>query len=416
MIRFISTIILLGLYLSPAAQQLSTIYGGGVRTEIDPISCALLPSCNDQNSASEDFCLDGFCAHNFVAGIPNAPIGHMDRYDNGEIVMTTDYRHSVIRHSVNQTSILKVTDPRIPKYWFFSYHIPARMDANGAIWIPSWIYNGSILDYGLVRWSGSQVDTFRMQSPPPNYPVDLEIGPNGSVYLLTNNENLVSFDGQNWQSTNLNSNPALANLQLKQLQFDTNGDLWLSGYNNQWDAALAHFDGTNWMTYQSSISLVGSNTSFLISANGDKWLGSGHQNASLARFNGSWTAYNGSTIGNLPPETRLNPKEGPNNTLWLASGTNGITRLDINTGTYTQFSSQNSGYPFSEGGLIAAHPNSNEIHFNNPVLGENEIGQYDGITWNVISPVAGPGEENNHAFLSLEADGRIWYRGQYSKI
>ncbi|MEL6651347.1 MAG: hypothetical protein AAFQ87_11135, partial [Bacteroidota bacterium] len=417
MIRFISTVILLGLYLSPAAQSLSAIYGGGVRTEISPISCTLLPNCDDQDPLSEDFCLDGFCAHTYVDGFPNATTFHMNRFDNGELVFGT--QHSLVRHSAGQTSILKSSDPRIPKNWYFRRRSAPAMDANGALWIDAWVYTGSAADYALLRWSGNQIDTFRAQIPTPySNPVDLEIGPNGTVYLLTYDEYLISFDGQNWQSTDLNSYPTLANstLRLRQLQFDANDDLWLSGYNQQSKAALAHFDGSNWTIYQSVISVFGNATEFLITANGDKWVGARNTSVALARFNGTWTEYNAFTLGNLPSGTTPFPKEGPNNTLWLPSGTNGITQMDITTGTFTQFGSQNSGYPFSQAGLIAVNPNSNEVYFNNPEVGENQIGQYDGINWNVISPAEGPGEEFNRSFLDLEADGNIWYRGQLSEI
>ncbi|MEM6346693.1 MAG: T9SS type A sorting domain-containing protein [Bacteroidota bacterium] len=417
MIRIICSISFLLIYLSPAAQQLSAIYGGGKRTIIDPFSCNLLPNCDDSDPNSLDFCLDGNCAHSYIEGIPSGRIFNFDLYDNGELVLLTD--HSIVRRSATQTDILQTSDHRIPSNWFFYRDIAPRMDASGALWIGSWVYTGGPAYASLLRWDGAQLDTFQSQFPLSNFNLeDLEIGPNGEINMLTTNEQLISYDGQNWQLLDLNSIPTLANssMRIRQLQFDANGELWLGGFNQQGKAMLAHDDGTSWTLYQSNISVSGNYVRFLISSNDDKWIGRQYSGSALAHFNGTWTEYN-SNQGTLPSGTTLFPKEGPNNKIWLPTFNNGIIELDPASGSYTSLTTQNSGNPYSYSHSVAVNPNFPDVYVSpNWQEGWDDIALYDGNNWSLIPTADGPNEEFDRAFLDLEADGNIWYRGQHNDI
>ncbi|MFK7923324.1 MAG: T9SS type A sorting domain-containing protein [Bacteroidia bacterium] len=411
MIRIFSTILFILIYLSPAAQNLKAIYEGGTRTYVDPYSCTTVPNCDDNDPLSQDFCLNGLCAHKYVDGVANNQIFTMDMKANGDLVYITE--KSVGIYNANQHQILTPMSSGLASNWYFLRYLEPELAPNGILWIPCSIYTGSTPEYGLMSWDGMSVDTFASNNFFNSNLLDIESYPNGDVVLLFANETLVNFDGQNWTSTSLNNYPSLNGMHIGSIEIDPAGDLWLGGTSSTNKVQFAHFDGSTWTTHLSTITHYGGSRSFMIASNGDKWSSSSANR--ITHFDGTnWTQYHASSLSNLPSGHGNIIKEGPNNRVWISMNNGGLVELDPSNGGYNLYDAQNTAYPFNYTGQIAAHPNFNQQYLS--TYTEKGLGSFDGTNWSFITPEEGPADEFYRGFLDLEADGQIWYRGQFNEV
>jgi ligand-binding sensor domain-containing protein len=108
----------------------------------------------------------------------------------------------------------------------------------------------------------------------------------GNIWIGTEKDGLVKFDGTNWFAYN-STNSGLPNNTIYSLAIDINNILWIGTRDG-----LAKFDGAEWTIFTTSNSSLPGNViySMSIESNGVKWIGTSR---GLARFDDySWKIFN----------------------------------------------------------------------------------------------------------------------------
>jgi len=97
----------------------------------------------------------------------------------------------------------------------------------------------------------------------------MDIGPLGTVWMGTQGNGLVKFDGTNWEVYNW-SNSGLPNNSVRNVTIEGPNLIWLST-----ESGLTRFDGDIWKSFNMDNSMLPSNqiNSILVEENGTKWVG-----------------------------------------------------------------------------------------------------------------------------------------------
>ena len=97
----------------------------------------------------------------------------------------------------------------------------------------------------------------------------MDVSSLGTVWMGTEGNGLVKFDGTNWEVYNW-SNSGLPNNSVRNVTAEGANLIWMST-----PSGLTRFDGVTWRTFNTGNSMLPSNTinSILIDENGTKWVG-----------------------------------------------------------------------------------------------------------------------------------------------
>ena len=177
------------------------------------------------------------------------------------------------------------------------------MKADGDI-----VWCGSEL--GLVRWDTRDM-TYRIYRVPDglSYPyiMDIDITPNGDVWVATKKGGIARFDGSSWE-TYSTDNGLPYNYGLS-VDVDADGIVWASVYMPAYEdrgGGLSRWDGNSWQSSKLSDSVddernVVKDTS--ITSDGNIWVVYGYSNR-LALFNNEvWTMMDISEISHIVTDT-----------------------------------------------------------------------------------------------------------------
>lgn len=125
---------------------------------------------------------------------------------------------------------------------------------------------------GLFKINDEEITNYEWNNSeiPSGNIYDLEIAPDGTVWMVIDDEGLISFDGTNWQQFTMdnsemnNNNPDLVTI-------DNQGLIWIGGFEY---GGIASFDGSNFTNYLNLESEIPTNNirQMKTATNGDLWM------------------------------------------------------------------------------------------------------------------------------------------------
>lgn len=153
------------------------------------------------------------------------------------------------------------------------------VDKDGSIWAGRYD--------GLFRYDGQSWTQYSKANSniPDEHIYKIIIDNKGNKWLRTSDVGLVKFDGNTWKSY---GKPAVLMKDDYQspLAIDTAGNAWM-GFNNDYNCALAKFDGKSWTLYDTSTVHSNYVTSIVIDPHGTMWAATDN---GISKFDGkSWT-------------------------------------------------------------------------------------------------------------------------------
>ncbi|MCD4730888.1 MAG: hypothetical protein K8R74_09830, partial [Bacteroidales bacterium] len=293
------------------------------------------------------------------------------------------------------------------------------VDLNGKIWIGTWkgisTYDGEnwqsytqnnselpndtvyviVTDETNNKWIGLKRgfaifddiswEIHTMFTPTPNAPFieNIAIDQNGTVWIDAHQYNsaLYKYDGDS--IVYMNWPPTLYNY-ISDMNFDSEGNLWMSIWSGMNKFGLAMYDGVEFKEYdftEMTDYLSNRSQSIVIDANDNKWIGS--TGDGLIKFNeGSIEQFNEGIYclhwspGDIAIEN--------NNRVWITTY-HGLSEYD--SGEWNYYSYYNSEYPSEYSNCVAIDINDKKW-----IGGENQIITYDDENWYVYdssnSPIA----------------------------
>ncbi len=228
--------------------------------------------------------------------------GKAMHFDFGEIEFPSNYNITTIKCDINglpwigaeYTGTLKMTEEGrwmlLPQECvdneFEKGTHEILISKNGTIWT-------STINK-LSRYQEDAVDHFTTNGTIISLAEDIEenIWIGTAKFLRSHYDGLVKYDGEHWTIYNSSSTGSKP-LAFNSIIVDNNGTLWMAGYNGIDDpyTNLVEFDGLNWNVYSPPFNnLPFYINEIAIDSDGVKWLST---NKGLVAFNGSeWITYN----------------------------------------------------------------------------------------------------------------------------
>ena len=162
---------------------------------------------------------------------------------------------------------------------------------NGDVWIGT--------DNGVSKFDGTNWTTYNSSNGLNNNQVkSIDEDPNGNIWVGTMT-GVSYFDGNNWSAY---GSPDLHWSGVNAIAFDSNGDIWFGSPLG----GITHFDGTNFVVYDTANGLLSQNvTDLSIDINNNKWIGTGGGMSVLNTTNTSIIHHTKMYV--LPPPDTLNP-------------------------------------------------------------------------------------------------------------
>ncbi len=192
------------------------------------------------------------------------------------------------------------------------------------------------------------------------------------------------------------------------MKIDASGNIWIAysgrmfsgGIANVSSIGLAKFDGTSWITYNTTNSVMPTNYLTSLEFNGnDLWIGT--KNGLVKKNNSNWTIYNKSNSGIISDS--VNDVKVKNGIVWIATD-NGISKFD---GTnWTNYNKSNSS-------LITDMVTSIDADNNGNVWSGTSVGLSklnNGIITNYTS--TNSGLKNDYVEnVFVDTKGNVWIAG-----
>lgn len=198
-----------------------------------------------------------------------------------------------------------------------------RFAPDGRLWVAAhedWRSDGGIgvLDFGTGVWTTYS----NWDSPlPSNFVNDLAFGPNGVVWIATDN-GLVKKDGDSWTVYTTANAPLLHN-SIMRIDLDAHGHVWLNNSNVQTtNGAIFEFDGTTWRKFVVGQQLPWSPpwkslNDVIVDHNGHVWVTNQVLNG-VAEYNGTTWTLRGADVDRFDTI-----KEDTAGNIWLMAGVGG---------------------------------------------------------------------------------------------
>lgn len=187
---------------------------------------------------------------------------------------------------------------------------------------------------GLVKWNLSD-NTYRVYTKADGLASNevrfIAIDKIGNKWIATYDNGVSKFDGTNWVTYN-STNSGLAGDYVHTIYIDTDTYVWFG----TWGKGVSKFDGTTWTTYTKTNGLAGNCVSSIVpDLQGNKWFGT-YAEDGVSKFNGSsWTNYNEYHSG-LVDNSILSIAVDSDGSLWFGSDSCGVSKFDgINWSSYT---------------------------------------------------------------------------------
>jgi subtilisin family serine protease len=195
-------------------------------------------------------------------------------------------------------------------------------------------------DEGLLKLNKEDCSIVRYDKDNSGLPDDklksVVIDAGGLIWVGTEKDGLLSFDGANWTLYDKN-NSGLSGDKVLYLQLDTDGLLWI-GTDNK---GLCSFDGTNWTVYQKESSPLPDNKikGFVEDDQGRMWICT---QKGLSVFDGTnWFVYDKNNSA-LPDEKLMAITQDSLGAIWVATD-KGLAVLKANG--WEIIKKENSGLP-----------------------------------------------------------------------
>ena len=273
-------------------------------------------------------------------------------------------------------------------------------DAEGNIWIGSSNYYGSVYSGGLSHFDGNSWENFTTDNSglPSDDVHALGIDHEGRLWVGASGEGVAVFDGTSWiyYSPSNSIVPAV----ISDIEFSEDGSVWLgSSYNG-----IYKFDGTDWLSFTESNSGLPSDevADIEIDNAGNIWIGTIGQNCGLSIFDtdGNWFTYTKSNSG-ISSNSILSV-HCTDNAVWI--GTSGGGASCLRGSDWETFTPLNSG-------LTASYVNSIYVDNSGVVWAATSaygLFSYDGTDWyshlNTIGKLQGASAYD----ISIGNDGKKW--------
>ena len=337
------------------------------------------------------------------------------QYSNGDYITAmaeegnfmwigTDVGLVRINKATGSTTFYNTANSGLPNNNIYAIAI----DSNGDKWI------GTLFG-GIAKFNGSTWTVYNTGNSglPDNYIRAIAIDTNGDKWISTWNSNsgnlaygngVTKFDGTTWMTYN-SSNSGLPDNDITAITIDSNGDKWIGTMNG----GVAKFNGSTWTVYTTSNSGLPSNSiqDIAIDANGDKWIGT-WSNGGVAKFNGStWTVYTTSNSG-LPSNSIRAIAIDTNGDKWIGTG-GGVAKF--NGSTWTVYNTSNSGLPSNGIGVIAIDNNGDKwIHTGGGLV------KFNGSTWTVYNTSNSGLPDNSIRAIAIDNNGNKWIGSSYGGL
>lgn len=144
---------------------------------------------------------------------------------------------------------------------------------------------------------------------------------------------LETINGISYATNYKRNNSPMPGDNVKKIQFDKNGNLWILTYEYDFrdtlNAGLVKYDGTNWTVYNKKNSPIESNqlTDFVIDKDGAIWIGT-EINSIYKFYNNTWTKYATGKIGRDISNAVSAMAVDSSNNIWVGTNFNGLYRYD----------------------------------------------------------------------------------------
>ncbi len=256
---------------------------------------------------------------------------------------------------------------------------------------------------GLVKYQGDSWILFDSSNSdlPYNNIQDIDFDADGNIWACVLGDcpigspavgALTMFNGTNWVSYN-SSNSGLPSNQITEVSIGDNGIIWIVAGGN----SLVRFDGHNWDIFNSNNSVLPCTYINNINTIGSVvWLSTDN---GLYKYDGlQWSVYNQS---NSPlPSNVIRNTAFDDDTLWICTDA-GLVKYDsINWNVYN---SDNSGLP---------NDNLISLHVQNGIKWIGGFGTglvaYDNISWDVYNTDITPILDNTITSITTDNYGNLW--------
>ena len=133
---------------------------------------------------------------------------------------------------------VKLAYPQVYDYWTIN------SDSEGTVWFAGLV--GGAIRSNLIRYKAGVWTYFPgdiLGLPSNRFIISIDFGPNNTAWFLSNADQLLKFDGVNWENIDLAS-AGLPFTFARRMAVAPDGAVWLAT-----DAGLARFDGMAWTTF-----------------------------------------------------------------------------------------------------------------------------------------------------------------------
>ncbi len=212
---------------------------------------------------------------------------------------------------------------------------------------------------------------------------------NGNVYFAT--ERLIRFNGNSlWENYYFKTNPFRGSSIITHVAIDKDNSYWFADWGSL--AGLNHFDGVNWVRFETPINA--GITAMAIDSSGIIWIGT-YDNG-LFSFDGiNFIQYlNNKGISKIVIDSLQN--------LWIATRLNGAYYYDHST--FTNYKISNSGI-VSDSLSVLAIDTAGVIWFGSTNKG---ICSYDGTQWQIFNQSNSGLPSNKINDLKCDSSNNVW--------
>jgi ligand-binding sensor domain-containing protein len=204
-------------------------------------------------------------------------------------------------------------------------------EPDGTTWLsaPDWDS-----DWPLIEFDGDTAIYYYASNSglPSGVIIDIAIDASGRKWIATG-DTVAIFDDTSWQVLEFNN-------KVYEIERSPEGDMWLAG------DGINTFDGTNWWTYDPTVTGTPMNiNSIAFAPDGAVWFGNNPypDPSNLIRFDGtSWQIFTPENSG-LPASYIMELAAESDGILWIATASSGAVRFD--GATWDVYNQANSGLP-----------------------------------------------------------------------
>gem|GEM_PF-2902360 len=255
---------------------------------------------------------------------------------------------------------------------------------DGTLWVYS---SGGLQSFDGVSWTKHSAPTFA---------ADMEIAPNGDVWLAHRHFGVSRWDGTSWEQFEPGSVPGYLDGSVDALGIGVDGILWLGIP----EVGVSSFDGSQWTAYPFDDGMVVDRiTDLVVDRNGDVYLTSEHSNLGYAYLHrlsdGEWSTEQMQEPGQV-----------------LTMGTDGSVYVGTGVGSVFKIS---DGELVGEN-LAAGMPigSINALQFSTDgslwLGADNGTWRYDGVEWQSFMP-ENTLRSDGVLEIAIGPDNTIWFGG-----